>query len=88
MNKGQLVMAAARAFPLYAERARVRKSLNGGTPGAVKFDGSEKLADARDEAADAFRVSGSYVDRARRMIAAAPSEKTCSLTLWVFWVTR
>lgn len=74
MNKGQLVMAAARAYPLYAERARVRKSLNGGTPGAVKFDGSEKLADARDEAAAAFRVANSYVEVARKMLVEAATD--------------
>lgn len=76
MNKGQLVMAAARAYPLYAERARVRmlSTLNrGDAPASVNLP---ERGRANDEAANAFRVSGKYVDDARKMISAAPADMT------------
>lgn len=76
MTRGQLVFAAARAYPMYAERARARmlSTLNsGGIPGKVNLP---ERGQARDDAARAFRVSGSYVDLARRMLSAAPVDMT------------
>lgn len=87
MNKGQLALAAARAFPLYAERGRERYAAAMAARG-IAGPGAGGGFDARDEAGRAFRVGAKTVDRARKLLAAAAVDMSGRVSAMVIKVER
>jgi hypothetical protein len=89
MNKGQLAMAAARAFPIYQERGRARFAAwiaqrKEGNAGPL----AGGALDARDEAGQAFRVGAKTVDRARKLLAAESTDMTGRVSALISLVER
>lgn len=65
MTNGQRACSAARAYDVYAGRAELRMRAGVKDPGVNLREGRRRAA---DECGSDFRVGGSYVDRARKLM--------------------